>query len=155
MSAESKSMRYPAVPLITHDPYFSIWSMSDRLTDDWPKHWTGAVNAISGMVRIDGVSFRIMGPSPRTVPAMPQRSVVVTPTRTIYTFDTAGVRIGLTFMTPLLPHDLDILSRPISYLTWEVSAIDAKQHDVSLYCDHTAELVVNSPDQKVVWTRNH
>ena len=46
--------RPPAVPLVTHDPYFSIWSPADRLTVAWPVHWTGATHSLASMIRVDG-----------------------------------------------------------------------------------------------------
>src|SRR5438132_4943776 len=104
------AFRPPAVPLVTHDPYFSIWSMSNRLTDDWPKHWTGTVQGMCGLARIDGKPYRFLGPN--TVPAMNQVGLEVTPTRTIYRFEAGGVGLTLTFLSPLLPQDLDLMSRP-------------------------------------------
>jgi hypothetical protein len=152
-ATETKPQRPPAVPLVVHDPYFSIWSCNDKLTDDWPRHWTGRINAMCSMVRIDGKPYRIMGPSPADVPAMKQTCLHVSPTRTVYIFEAAGVDLFLAFITPTLPHDLDVLSRPVTYVDWYFNSADGKQHTVSLYYDNSAEAVVNEPNQQVVWSR--
>jgi hypothetical protein len=84
---------------------------------------------------------------------MPQVALQVLPTRTIYQFQTEQIRLTLTFMTPSLPDDLDVLSRPLTYITWEVRSADGKAHAVSIYFDASSELAVNTPDQAVVWSR--
>ncbi|MBW3637759.1 MAG: DUF4965 domain-containing protein, partial [Armatimonadetes bacterium] len=151
--AQTTATRPPSVPLITHDPYFSIWSNADRLTDSSTAHWTGRAHGLSSLLRIDGKAFRLMGDSPASLPALRQTAVQVTPTRSIYTFADAGVRVRLTFTSPLLPQDLDLLSRPLSYLSWEVASTDGKTHEAALYLDASSALTVNNPDQQVAWKR--
>lgn len=144
------AFRPPAVPLITCNPYFSVWSFADRLTYDATRHWTGTKQELHSMIRIDGNPWRLMGEEPRPVQALPQVGLSVMPTRTIYDFEGGGVHVTLTFRTPLLPRDVDLMSWPVTYLTWEVHSIDGKEHDVSLYYDNTAQLVVNTEDEAVV-----
>src|SRR6478752_5793816 len=102
------TLRPPAVPLVACDPYFSIWSPADKLTDADTVHWTGKPHRLNSLVRIDGKPFRLMGKEPSATPALPQTSVELLPTRTIYTFEGEGIRLMLTFMTAALPDDLMI-----------------------------------------------
>jgi hypothetical protein len=147
-------LRPPAVPLVTHDPYFSVWSGNSNLADDRTRHWTGAPNGMVGMLRIDGKPYRFMGQSYGPMPPpMKQVSLEVLPTRTVYQFEADGVRLTLTFMSPLLAEDLDVMSRPATYLTFDARAVDGRTHKVSVYFDVTAEWVVNTPFQKVIWSR--
>lgn len=152
------SIRPPAVPLVTVDPYFSVWSMADRLTDDYTRHWTGKRNALTGLVRIDGVCYRIIGkvePSAERYytepPVMEQVELTVTPLTTAYRFTAAGVEVQLDFTTPLLLDDLSLLSRPASYIQATVSSLDGLAHEVQLYIDVTGEWCVDTSDQPVIW----
>ena len=153
-----EALRAPAVPLVVNDPYLNVWSMSDNLTDEWSKHWTGQAHPMCGLIRIDGQPYQFMGGELRFVavdiPIMEQTSVTVLPTRTIYTFEASDVQLTLTFMTSALPHDLDLMSRPVTTVELEVVATDDQSHDVSLYLDFQADWVVDNPAQKVVWGRH-
>ncbi len=287
----------PAYPLITHDPYFSIWSFSDTLNSTPTKHWTGADQSLTGMVKVDGKIFRFMGNeavsyrsfiptadeqvySPRYTEANPgpnwmnpdfndaawksspapfgdqasantawktsdiwvrrnfsvnelpagkvylklnhddnievylngkkihekigwsskylyipvnmngilkkadnvlalhvvntgggqvldaglsldpikiendvvaarQLSVNVTATKTAYTFRAGSVDLDLDFVSPLLMDDLDLMARPVSYITAKVKSNDGKEHDVKLYLGVSANLAVNMVSQEV------
>lgn len=149
----AETLRPPAVPLVTFDPYLSIWSEADKLTDDNTRHWTHHEQALASLIRIDGKAYRLMGADPKEVPPLNQISLQVLPTRSIYEFEGAGVHVTLTFMTAALPHDLDVFSRPLSYLTWDVRSVDGAKHDVSLYDGTSSELVVNRRNESVEWSR--
>ena len=59
--------------------------------------------------------------------------------------------VTLTFMTPALPEDLDLLSRPVTYLTWDVKATDGKAHKVDLSYASSGEPAADNPNQPVLW----
>ena len=152
-NARGENLRPPAVPLVACDPYFSIWSAADQLTDTDTTHWTGKPQRLTSLVRIDGKTFRLMGTKPAEIPALPQTGLKVLPTRTIYSFAGQGIQLTLTFMTADLPEDLELLSRPVTYITWEAQSTDALQHTVSVYFDVRAELAVNQTDQPVTFEK--
>ncbi len=152
-SAQPQSFRPPAVPLVTTDPYFSVWSFSNHPAEDWPRHWTGTIQAFSNLVRIDGRSYRLVGRAPQDAAVLPMVKLEVLPTSTIYEFAGGGVNIILTFTTPALPYDLASFSRPVTYVAWQVRSIDGNEHAVSLYFDSTAEIAVDTTDQNVGWSR--
>jgi hypothetical protein len=148
---QSLAFRPPSVPLVTHDPYFSIWSPADRLSDQETVHWTGSKNPIHSMIRIDGKVFRIMGANPTYIEPLKQTGLSVTPTRSIYEFRNPKIKLTLSFMSPLLVNDLDILSRPVTYISWKIVSADGQMHDVQLFFDCSSEITVNTPQQSVTW----
>lgn len=289
----------PAYPLVTHDSYFSIWSMTDTLNAAPTKHWTGTDQPMTGMIKVDGKIYRVMGNESKTyqsilpasddqayivkysetepqdswknisfddaswktgkapfsdnkstagtvwrtkdlwvrrtfnlsktdfnkvflklnhddnievylngekvyekigwvhkfeyiplektnlkngknvlaihvantaggafldagivnepllknnkniIPAE-QKNLTMNATQTIYNFVCGPVDATLTFTSPLLLKDLDLLARPVSYITYSVKANDGKQHNVQLYFGASTNIAVNVPTQEVV-----
>ena len=291
--------RAPAYPLITHDPYFSIWSFSDTLTATPTKHWTGTDHPLVGIIKVDNRFYRFMGnksvryeslvptseeqvyetkytesepaadwmkpafndhvwqtgkapfghPGDRAntswtgktlwvrrtfnlnttnfnklylklqhddnvqvhlngekiydvtgwtgkfiyipitnksvlkkgnnvlaihvkntaggqwldaglveepaakddnIGVAQQKSVTVTATKTAYRFTAGGVDLDLSFISPLLMHDLNLLSRPVSYITTQVRANDGKSHEVQVYVGVSTNMSVNTTSQQVM-----
>ena len=123
-------LRAPAYPLITIDPFFSVWSQANKLTDENTVHWTNRPNTIFGTVNIDGKDYRIIGDHNKEIPAMTQISVDCTAFSTTYVFEEDGVRLKLIFTSPIIPNDLYLLSRPVSYLEVINETTGRKPHKI-------------------------
>lgn len=82
-----------------------------------------------------------------------QTSAKVMPTQTIYTFQAGAVDLKLTFTTPLLCEDLSLLSRPVSYISYDVKSRDKAKHDVQVYFEATPEWTVHETAQAITSRR--
>jgi hypothetical protein len=301
-SAYGQAVKAPAYPLITHNPYFSIWSFSDELNQSTTHHWTGKDQSLIGLIKVDGEFYRFMGKEPATyktiLPAADenhytckytetepaqdwtsekfddksweggtapfsddksmgktvwtskdiwvrrtftynktavnklylklhhdddvdvylngekifsasgangdlqyfplkddvanklkdgenvlalhctntggaawldagfadelkptdhaelqvakQTGVLLNATQTIYNFKCGKADLQLIFTSPLLLTDLNILSRPVSYITYKVKSNDGKQHDVKVYFSASTDVARNVPSQAVI-----
>ena len=156
----SKKFRPVSVPLITVDPYFSIWSFSDELTREVTRHWTGTRNAMTGIIKIDGKPFICMGNMVYSnkdyfegFPYIKQTGLKVTPTSSIYTFENALLKLTLTFTTPLLLDDLALASRPVSYIRYTAEPKTPGEHEIEFYFDIGADACIDSDKQRVKFAR--
>lgn len=301
VASSAQELRAPAYPLITHNPYFSIWSFGDTLNQSVTKHWTGEEEALTGMVKVDGKVYRFLGQEAKSyntvlaasdeqnytvtytesepasgwmnaqfdaskwksgaapfgddqqkaktlwksddlwvrrtfsmgdldsnklflklnhddnvevylngdeiyrhsgwtnkyeyipvsnalskklkkegnvlaihvtntaggrwldaglvseetskdaikvTPAV-QKSVQLDATQTTYQFDCGKIGVTATFTSPLLVQDLELMSRPVSYVSFKVKSNDKASHDVQLYFGASTNIAVNTPDQEV------
>ena len=147
------SFRPPAVPLVTHDPYFSVWSFDDAPTGGHTRHWTGATMALAVLARVDGKAYRLVGREPEAVTPAEMRGLSVRATTTEYALQAGPVEFRMEFLSPLLADDVAELALPASYLTLTARSTDGAAHRVELYADVTGEWCVDRPHQPVEWAR--
>jgi hypothetical protein len=298
---EAQQLRAPAYPIITHNPYLSIWSFGDELNQSNTKHWTGTDHSLMGMVKVDEKIYRIIGQEAKSyrtilpasdeenyrfsytetepeagwkdlefeddkwksgeapfghdkgavntewrskniwarrtfslgeidfdklflkfnhddnvevylngeeifsrngwterfeyfplgdevqqklkegenvlaihcentaggswldvglvteevpendveVMVAEQKRVELNATQTIYEFDCGDVDLTVIFTSPLLLQDLDLLARPVSYVSFKAKSKDRSSHNVEVYFGASTDIAVNSPEQKV------
>lgn len=156
----SAAIRPPAVPLIVHDSFVSVWQPADNLTDSFPMFWSGPVLGMVGLMTVDGNSCRWLGvdtySSGAKIVACQQLGLpLVMPTQTYYSFQFSGAQLNVTFSTPVLGSDLPTwIDNPVTYLTLSTASTDGAAHAVRLYFEHTAELTVADVADTVQWQRD-
>lgn len=79
-----------------------------------------------------------------------QTSVDVQATQTHYTFTCGAIDLKLSFVAPLFMDDLDLLSRPVNYISYEVKANDGKKHNIELYFEASPYWAIDQPLQETV-----
>jgi hypothetical protein len=152
-SAFAQERKAPAYPLITHNPYFSIWSTSDSLNNTTTTHWTGKNQSLLGFIKVDDKIYRFMGKEDgvhKTIKPAEQKNVDINATQTIYKFVCGKADLQLTFTSPLLISDLALLSRPVSYISYKVKSNDSKPHQIKVFFSASADVARNKPSQPVM-----
>ena len=151
-----EKVRYTAIPLITVDPFFSIWSFADKLYEDSTRHWSNKRASMLGMVKIDEKYYRFMGKVQDNneyyfyePDVIEQTDVEVYPTKSVYAFENDILKMKLTFRTPLLVEDPELMSRPVSYISYEIEYKDNKEHNTEIYFDVCSEICVDNTSQTV------
>lgn len=139
-----KVTRAASIPLVTHDPYFSIWSSSDHLYDTDTVHWTGKRQHIRGYLTVDKTVYCFMGDK-EFHQILPQISLDVTATATTYTFENDKVRLCCRFTSPLILSDPLLVSRPCTYIDFMVEKKNAD--NVQLDFIVSADLVRQEKDE--------
>ena len=130
----AKISKLPAIPVITHDPFFSLWCMGKHPAADHTRHWAGFAKPLWGGCIIDGVVTRFIGRGGRH--SMKCVDTDITPLSTKFVFEDLGVRLTVKFTSPLLLKDLDVMSTPITFIDFELKAVDG----LYVGCRHISDL---------------
>ncbi len=78
-----------------------------------------------------------------------QKSVELNATQTIYHFKCVGIDLRVAFTSPLLMQNLELFSRPVSYISCTVKSNDGRGHQVKVLFSASTSIVVNEPSEQV------
>ena len=141
-----------AVPLVTVDPFFSVWSCDDALYGGPTEHWSGRPCPIMAGLYIDNTFYSMAafdenGKILRN--RIYQTDAKVTPLSSIYTFENELAKVTLTFTTPLLLDRLDILTRPASYVHYKIENKTDGKSEMRFVFGISSRACVNTKGEQV------
>ena len=146
-------IRPPAVPLAVRSMYLSTWSPSNSLAGTWPTFWTGKVNGMTGIVRVDGTPYVFCGAPSGGYALATQVSLTLTATRSTYVLKAGGINLTVSFLSPVDPNNLQRQCVPMSYITLSAAANDGGSHTVSVYMDISGEWAHGDSTQQINWAQ--
>nr|WP_320057287.1 DUF4965 domain-containing protein [uncultured Bacteroides sp.] len=79
-----------------------------------------------------------------------QTSADVQAMQTHYQFTCGPVNLKLSFTAPLFMDNLDLMSRPVNYISYKVTSNDNKKHNVELYFEAAPQWALDLPYQESV-----
>lgn len=141
-----KITRTASIPLILHDPYFSIWSPYDHLYDGDTQHWCGIRQQIRGTVIVDDTLYCFMGDR-GSLPAMEQIWADISAVSAAYHFENEKAGLTIRFTSPLLPDDPVLLSRPCTYIDFQVDRKTGADVRIDLWI--SSDLVQRQKDELI------
>lgn len=144
-------LRAPAVPLITIDPYFSVWSSDTAINVANTEHWSGKSNSIIGTVTVDGKKYLFLGYH-RDIRKIRQVSLDIDALSTTAVFENDEITLRAVFTSPVIADDYRLLTRPVSYLEVSFESRDGKEHNVSVNISASEELCLDEAGQSPVMT---
>ena len=151
-----KNFRPAAYPLMTVDPFFSVWSCADNLYDDCTRSWTELPNPILAGIIVNGRFYSMVATDVnfgRNRKKIRQTNVNISPLSTEYIFENEFAKVKLTFTTPLLLDRIDIMTRPVSYVAYDVEKKCDDKTDVEFVFGIGAMCCVNNENQNVVFKK--
>ena len=147
-------MKLPSYPIITVDPFFSIWSRSENLNDADTYLWCGIRKPMKGTVTVDGKAYRFLGAGNEE--KIPQVKTEILPYISSYTFENESIRLVFRTWSPLLLDDFHMLATPVGYLDFEVQNLTETEKDVSVSIEASEELCYDRKVKETVcFTSNY
>ena len=137
--------RLPAIPIITFDPYISIWMPADTLTETDTAHWCGQPLPVRGSMEVDGRLYRFLGAGEGEKALL--KELKVTPLTTLAVCEAGGAELRLSFTNPFLPADLERASMPVCLTKMAIRSLDGRPHEVKLTLSLSDRLCYNSEEK--------